>query len=240
MHKMHFNHVPGHEMFEGLIFGSYHSLKSREKHHPTRKHEMAVVYVDITARAASATLFSILKRPNIPGILPVSYVDIQSLRGLTAAREFTVFLSPSLDYIDNKQLGVDLLRFFTAMEATTRSEAARTNVYMQTDTLNMLDSIREASYASYLGPDYAHSFLGDETTKSNIAFKDVLYLINDPDHMKRLAESPADSIILGDDYLHLNMRSLDKLVSACKATSKKLILSPKLHREYFFKVICKY
>lgn len=240
MTKMQFNHVPGHEMFEGLIYGAYHSLKSLEKNHPARKHELATVYVDITAHAASAAVFSILKRPTIPGILPTSYVDIHSIRGMTAAREFNIFLSPSLTHIDNKQIGVDLLRFFDALEKTTRSGPCAANVYMQSGSLCLLDSMRDAAYDHYLTKEHAHSFLGDADTESNILFKDVLDLLNNPELTERLTETPAGTIILGDDFQHLHMRSLHKLAVACNAVGKKLMLSPVLHREYFYKVICKY
>lgn len=236
MNKYHFAHVPNQDMFSGLVHGSFHALRAHEQNNPN-KHQLAVVYVDITAHAATSALYAILKRPHIQGMLPTAYIDNHSVRGFTAAREFSVFLSPSLNYVDQKQLGEDLLRFFDAVEKASQSGNSFIGVYTTSDSLSIISNLRDAAYGRYLSSEFGHTSLGADGVQSNLAFKDAFNLINGVD---QLHDSPCQTIILGDDYLNLSMSAIGTLISICEDAGKKYVLGRNLHREYFMKKICKY
>lgn len=241
MNKYHFAHVPNQDMFSGLVHGSFHALRTREEQ-DAGKNQLAVVYVDITAHAATSALYAILKRPHIKGMMPCSYVDNQSVRGFTAAREFSIFLSPSLDYVDQKQLGIDLLRFFDAVEMSSRSGKSFIGVYHMSTSLSAIDSLREAAYSRFLGPENGHQFLpeNEEPVQSNTTIKDVLNFALDPDCEELVATCHAQTFMLGSEFECLDMKVLHKFVKAANNSGRRIIMTPKLLRKYFMNVICKY
>lgn len=237
MNKYHFAHVPNQDMFSGLVHGSFHALRSQEEH----KDQLAVVYLDITAHAATSALYAILKRPHIKGMMPCAYIDNQSVRGFTAAREFSIFLSPSLDYVDQKQLGVDLLRFFDAVEATSRSGNSFIGVYRMSNS-SAIDSLRDAAYDRFLGPEYGHQFLpeNENEVQSNISVKDVLAFALDRDCEKLVLESHAQTFMLGAEFDGLDMKVLHKFIRAANNAGRRVTMNQKLLRKYFMGAICKY
>lgn len=237
MKKYHFVHVPNQDMFSGLVHGSFHALRTCKDVHE-REGQLAVVYVDITAHAATSALYAILKRPHIYGMMPCSYIDNRSVRGFTAAREFSIFLSPSLNHVEPKQLGADLLRFFDAVEQATHTQSAAIEVYLTSSSTMMIDSLREAAYERYLKSDAQDIVCGNQN-KSNIALADVAAMIERP---KLITDDalPKGEIVLGDEYSALNMYALGKFLDICNSHGKRIVLSKKLHHEYFRQVICKY
>lgn len=235
MNKYHFVHVPGQDMFSGLVHGSFHALRTYKEDYK-RPGQLAVVYLDITAHAATSALYAILKRPHVDGMMPCAYIDNSSVRGFTAAREFSVFLSPSLNFVDQKQLGKDLLRFFTALETASHTHGSMINVYMTSDSLSQLDALREASYEKYCG-SVSESIDVLSGVESNISIKNLSEMVLDLKLVAGLSES---EIRLGNEYMAFDMHALKKFVDTCVAHGMRIVFGNRLHREYFRKAICKY